>query len=78
MHGEVLAARRPGGPQLDVDVLLCVGQLADTEEYIDVELRASWTPRGEDLSVHLEAWADMVCTFAGLPPVTESVAVLRR
>jgi hypothetical protein len=35
------------------------------EEYIDVELRASWTPRGEDLSVHLEAWADMVCTFAG-------------
>lgn len=54
------------------------GQLADTEEYIDVELRASWTPRGEDLSVHLEAWADMVCTFAGLPPVTESVTVLRR
>lgn len=54
------------------------GQLADTEEYIDVELRASWTPHGEDLSVHLEAWADMVCTFAGLPPVTESVTVLRR
>lgn len=54
------------------------GQLADTEEYIDVELRASWTPRGEDLSAHLEAWADMVCTFAGMPPVTEGVAPLRR
>lgn len=54
------------------------GQLADTEEYIDVELRASWTPRGEDLAAHLEAWADMVCTFAGLPPVTEGVEPPRR
>lgn len=54
------------------------GQLADTEEYIDVELRASWTPRGEDLGAHLSAWTDMVCTFGGLPPVTEGVRPLRR
>lgn len=54
------------------------GQLADTDEYIDVELRASWTPRGEDLGAHLEAWTDMVCTFGGLPPVTEGVFPLRR
>lgn len=54
------------------------GRLADTEEYIDVELRASWTPRGEDLGAHLEAWTDMVCTFGGLPPVTEGVFPLRR
>lgn len=52
------------------------GQLADTEEYIDVELRASWTPWGEDLAPHLEAWADMVCTFAGLPPVPDGVVPL--
>ena len=52
------------------------GQLADTEEYIDVELRASWTPSGEDLAAHLEAWADMVCTFAGLPQQTDRDAVV--
>lgn len=54
------------------------GQLADTDEYIDVELRASWTPCGEDLGAHLEAWTDMVCTFGGLPPVTEGIPPLRR
>lgn len=54
------------------------GQLADTEEYIDVELRASWTPHGDDLSPHLEAWADMVCTFGGLPPSGDDAIPLRR
>lgn len=52
------------------------GQLADTGEDIDVELRASWTPDDPDFGKHLEAWADMVCTFAGLPPVTDGVVRL--
>lgn len=52
------------------------GQLADTGEDIDVELRASWTPTDQDFGAHLEAWADMVCTFAGLPPVTDGVVRL--
>ncbi|NHU84347.1 DUF3000 domain-containing protein [Kocuria sp. JC486] len=52
------------------------GQLADTGEDIDVELRASWTPADEDFGKHLEAWADMVCTFGGLPPVTDGVVSL--
>lgn len=52
------------------------GQLADTGEDIDVELRASWTPDGDDFGKHLEAWADMVCTFGGLPPVSDGVISL--
>lgn len=52
------------------------GQLADTGEDIDVELRASWTPTDQNFGAHLEAWADMVCTFAGLPPSTDGVVAL--
>lgn len=54
------------------------GTLADRPGTIDVELRASWTPEGRDIGAHLEAWADMVCTFAGLPPLPEGVAALPR
>ncbi|MFC8411169.1 DUF3000 domain-containing protein [Arthrobacter sp. NPDC057259] len=54
------------------------GTLADRPGAIDIELRASWTPEGRDIGAHLEAWADMVCTFAGLPPLPEGVAVLPR
>lgn len=33
-----------------------------------VELRASWTPTSDDLGAHLRAFADLLCTAAGLPP----------
>jgi hypothetical protein len=35
----------------------------------DVELRASWTPVGTDLSRHAEAFCAFVASAAGLPPV---------
>jgi hypothetical protein len=35
----------------------------------DVELRASWTPRGAALDRHAEAFFALVATAAGLPPV---------
>ncbi|MDI2125118.1 DUF3000 domain-containing protein [Yinghuangia seranimata] len=41
------------------------GQIARTE----IEIRASWTPVGDDLAEHLRAWVDLLCTCAGLPPV---------
>ncbi len=50
------------------------GILEEDSERIEIELRASWTPRGPDMQRHLEAWADMVCTYAGLPPLPEDVA----
>ncbi|KUG60894.1 enoyl-CoA hydratase [Kocuria rosea subsp. polaris] len=52
------------------------GLLGDQEEGADVELRASWTPEGSDVAPHLAAWADTVCTFAGLPPYPPGVTVL--
>jgi hypothetical protein len=54
------------------------GTLADRPASIDIELRASWTPASADVQAHLEAWSDMVCTFAGLPPLPEGVSALPR
>jgi hypothetical protein len=46
------------------------GALADGESGLefDVELRGSWTPAGGDFAAHLLAFADLLCTAAGLPP----------
>ncbi|MGG5175384.1 DUF3000 domain-containing protein [Pseudarthrobacter sp. J1763] len=52
------------------------GSLAERPAAIDIELRASWTPGSADIQAHLEAWSEMVCTFAGLPPLPEGVAAL--
>jgi hypothetical protein len=48
-----------------------------------VEIRASWTPLGPaltsgtlDMTPHVEAWGELLCTAAGLPPVPEGVAVI--
>lgn len=43
----------------------------------DVELRASWTPVGDDLSRHGEAFCAFVASAAGLPPVGASSLVHR-
>jgi len=40
-----------------------------------IEIRASWTPIGE-LTAHIEAWGELLCTAAGLPPVPEGVATM--
>ena len=52
------------------------GDLAGEQDHIDIELRASWSPDSEHLGPHLSAWADLVCTFAGLPPLPEGVQQL--
>ncbi|MFJ3956573.1 DUF3000 domain-containing protein [Arthrobacter sp. NPDC090010] len=52
------------------------GTLAERGSTIDIELRASWTPADWQVRNHLEAWADMVCSFAGLPPLPEGVSAL--
>lgn len=54
------------------------GTLSERPNSIDIELRASWTPATADITSHLEAWSDMVCTFAGLPPLPEGVSPLPR
>ncbi|MDP5225882.1 MULTISPECIES: DUF3000 domain-containing protein [Arthrobacter] len=52
------------------------GTLAERGSTIDIELRASWTPADHRVRNHLEAWADMVCSFAGVPALPEGVTSL--
>jgi hypothetical protein len=50
------------------------GDLAGPNTTVALELRASWTADDPDLSAHLLAFADLLCTAAGRPP--EGVTVL--
>ena len=43
---------------------------------VEMEVRASWTPLGGSLGDHLEAWCNLLCTIAGLPPLPEGVIAL--
>ncbi|MFD1713661.1 DUF3000 domain-containing protein [Amnibacterium flavum] len=52
------------------------GELAEQGDGAKIELRASWTPLEADISAHVEAWIELVCMLAGLPPVTEGVTLL--
>lgn len=52
--------------------------LGDRSATVEMEIRASWTPAGPDLGVHLRAWAELLCTIGGLPPLPEGVVALPR
>lgn len=52
------------------------GGLADQGDGAQIELRASWTPSDESMARHVEAWGDLICMLAGLPPTPEGVALL--
>ncbi|WP_416395119.1 MULTISPECIES: DUF3000 domain-containing protein [unclassified Curtobacterium] len=52
------------------------GDLAAQGDGAQLELRASWTPRGEDLTAHVEAWEEIVAMLAGLPPASDGVTLL--
>ena len=52
------------------------GELAAQGDGAQIELRASWTPTGSDLGAHVEAWGDLLCMLAGLPPTPEGVSLL--
>lgn len=44
------------------------GELAGPPTTADLEIRASWTPLGTDLSRHAESWYALLASTAGLPP----------
>jgi hypothetical protein len=50
--------------------------LADREASVEMEIRASWTPVQGEVVDHLRAWADMLCTIAGIPPLPDGVVPL--
>ena len=51
------------------------GALAAEGDGAQIELRASWSPEGA-IAAHVEAWAELVCMLAGLPPGSEGIAML--
>jgi hypothetical protein len=56
------------------------GQMSDDSGSAQIEIRASWTPvldEGHlDITCHVEAWGELLCTAAGLPPVPEGVTAM--
>jgi hypothetical protein len=51
------------------------GGMSDEPPTAQLEIRASWSPVG-DLTPHVEAWGELLCTAVGLPPVPEGVATM--
>lgn len=49
------------------------GELEAQESSVELEIRASWTT-GSDLAPHLDAWSQLLCTVAGLPPLPAGVS----
>ncbi len=54
------------------------GALQERPELVELEIRASWTARHDDLAPHLRAWGTLLCTVAGLPPLPDGVVALGR
>ncbi len=54
------------------------GSLGAAPPQAEIEIRASWTPAGGTVANHVEAWIELLCTAAGLPPLPDGVAVLPR
>lgn len=54
------------------------GAIAERPSEVEVEIRASWTPSDGAAGAHLDAWATLLCTAAGLPPLPEGVSALTR
>src|ERR671912_289813 len=55
------------------------GGMSDEAPRAEIEVRASWTPQlsaGAGLSVHVAAWAELLCTTAGLPPLPAGVVLM--
>ncbi len=51
------------------------GGMAEEPPTAQLEIRASWSPTG-DLTPHVEAWGELLCTAGGLPPVPDGVATM--
>jgi len=68
------AAYRAAGGTVTQTTSTRFGDLAGPRTTVELELRASWTADTADMSTHLNAFIDLLCTAAGLPP--EGVTIL--
>lgn len=51
------------------------GELTDQGDAAQIELRASWSPLEADMSHQIQAWGELLCMLAGLPPSGEAVSL---
>jgi hypothetical protein len=81
-HGATYAAASGTVTRVATDSF---GGMADEGGTAQLEIRASWTPLVPpgsvpgtplDVAPHVEAWAEMLCTAVGLPPVPDGVTVM--
>ncbi|WP_426311685.1 DUF3000 domain-containing protein [Cellulosimicrobium sp. E-16] len=81
LHDTGAAVRAEGGTVTRV-LSQSFGALAGKHNDVELEMRASWTPvpagsaGAADLGDHLAAWAQLLCTAAGLPPLPDGVTPL--
>ena len=54
------------------------GELADAGEGAQIELRASWSPTSPQMGEQAEAWGELLCMLAGLPPTADAVSLTAR
>jgi hypothetical protein len=55
------------------------GGIADDPARAEVEVRASWTPvitEPDHVLAHLQAWSELLCLSAGLPPLPDGVVAI--
>lgn len=52
------------------------GELSGQGDGAQLEVRASWTPDPDAIAASVEAWSDLLCLLAGLPPTPEAVGLL--
>lgn len=52
------------------------GELAGQGDTAQLELRASWSPRDPEVGDQVEAWCELLCMLAGLPPSSDAVSLL--
>jgi hypothetical protein len=73
-HGATYAAASGTVTRVATDSF---GSMAEDAGSAQIEIRASWTPQlvddRLDIISHVEAWGELLCTAAGLPPVPEGV-----
>lgn len=55
-----------------------MGALATEQRKTEIELRASWSPLGADLSPHFAAWQDLIAAMAGFAIEGDSVAKISK
>lgn len=54
------------------------GAMAGRDSQGDLEVRASWTPLDDEIAPHAGAWLALLETMAGLEPLPDGIAALRR